>query len=417
MASRARTLLDALALPEDTHDERLQKRLQLAMALASVPVVALWGAMFYFSGHASAARWDLFYCAATLGLVAFAVVTRSYGPFRHLHPLLVLLAPFALHWELGGFRGSGGAILWCTIAPVATMMFAGPRRSLPTFLGMIVLAAVGFLRDGPLAPAVLGLSPNEASFHFAFNTIGVVGFLYLSTRHFVSRIDFEKARSERLLRNVLPAAIAERLKRDDGTIADRHPSVTVLFADIAGFTPLAARLPARDVVLVLNEIFSAFDQIADAHGLEKIKTIGDAYMLVGGLPDPMPDHAVRVAEAALAMRDFIEELAQGRGLDLSMRIGIHSGEVVAGVIGRRKFAYDLWGDTVNTASRMESHGAPGRVHASDATRALLGDAVRCVERGTIVVKGKGEMRTHWIERPDRVLTSIPASRPVAETSS
>jgi class 3 adenylate cyclase len=166
----------------------------------------------------------------------------------------------------------------------------------------------------------------------------------------------------------------------------------VLFADIVGFTPFSAKMTPRDLVHLLNEVFSAFDALARRHGLEKIKTIGDAYMVVGGLPAPRTDHAAAVAAMALDMRDAIG--ARGEGLVL--RIGLHTGPVVAGVIGTSKFTYDLWGDTVNTASRMESHGVPGRIHVSDELRAALGEGWRLEERGVIEVKGKGPMRTHWL---------------------
>jgi class 3 adenylate cyclase len=389
-------LFDIATLPADSHDTRLQKRLQVAMAIASIPVVGAWGLLFIAQGHARLALWHAGYCVGSLLLVVFVGATKRYSIFRALHPLFVMLAPFGLHLELGGFRGSGGAILWCLLAPIASMMFAGARRSWSMFLGMMLLVAIAWVREVPLAPASYVLTPDEVSFHVAFNTIGFVAFLYLSTRYFVSRIDAEKARSEALLLNVLPGSIAERLKKEEGTIADRFECATVLFTDIVGFTPLAAKLDAEGVVKLLDEIFSAFDEIAGRFGLEKIKTIGDAYMLVGGVPEARADHAERVADAALAMRDFLERYSSERTLAISMRIGIHAGSVVAGVIGKKKFAYDLWGDTVNTASRMESHGAPGKIHVSDAVRERLGAAYRFEERGAVTLKGKGELRTFWL---------------------
>ncbi len=201
-------------------------------------------------------------------------------------------------------------------------------------------------------------------------------------------------RSEELLHNVLPAPIADRLKGGTGRIADHFSEVTVLFGDLVGFTTLSARLSPAELVAMLDEIFSVFDEIARRHGLEKIKTIGDAYMVVGGLPETRPDHAEAIAEMALEMRDYI---ASSAARDLRMRIGIHSGPVVAGVIGKQKFAYDLWGDTVNTASRMESHGVEGKVQVSQATFAQLQDRFELVSRGPIQVKGKGELQTWFLE--------------------
>jgi guanylate cyclase len=391
--------VDIATEPADSHDVRLQKRLQIAMAAASIPAVAAWGLAFVAQGHAHLAVWQLGYCGGTALCLGGLAITRSYSWFRVAHPLLVMLGPFGLQWQLGGFRASGGALIWSLLAPIASMMFAGARRSWPMFVAMVLLVALSWVREVLLAPDSYELSPNEVAFHFAFNTIGFVAFLYLSTRYFVSRIDAEKARSEALLLNVLPGSIAERLKKkekESGVIADRFEGATVLFTDIVGFTPLAAKLDAEGVVALLDEIFTAFDEIADRHGLEKIKTIGDAYMLVGGLPEPCADHAARVAEAAIAMRAFLERFSGERALAISMRIGVHSGSVVAGVIGKKKFAYDLWGDTVNTASRMESHGAPGKIHVSEATRALLDGAYAFEDRGVVTVKGKGELRTFWL---------------------
>jgi adenylate cyclase len=205
-------------------------------------------------------------------------------------------------------------------------------------------------------------------------------------------------RSEELLHNILPPTIASRLKARGDTIADGFGEVSVLFADIVGFTSMSAKLAPERVVAVLNELFSRFDDLADHLGLEKIKTIGDCYMVAGGLPEPRADHAEAVANMALGMLDVIHELRSRTDDALDLRIGIHSGPVVAGVIGKRKFIYDLWGDTVNTASRMESHGIPGAVQVSDTTHDLLAGKIAMQERGTIEVKGKGAMRTWLIER-------------------
>ena len=209
----------------------------------------------------------------------------------------------------------------------------------------------------------------------------------------------ERERSERLLLSILPQAIAERLKDSPGTIAEGFPEATVLFADLAGFTTFSRAADPRGIVEVLDTIFSEFDRLAAAAGIEKIKTIGDAYMAVAGLPEQRPDHAVAAAALALGMRDAFAALARDRGLPLELRIGIHSGPVVAGVIGRHKFSYDLWGDTVNIASRMESHGAPGMIHVSTATRSLLGERFRFEPRGEVVVKGSGPMETFVLLGP------------------
>lgn len=206
----------------------------------------------------------------------------------------------------------------------------------------------------------------------------------------------EREKSERLLLNILPEAIADKLKEGHSHIADGFPEVTILFADIVGFTKLSETISPQDLVQLLNKIFSSFDGLCARHGLEKIKTIGDAYMVVGGLPMPRKDHAEAIAEIALDMQQEIERFNARENANLSIRIGINTGPVVAGVIGTTKFIYDLWGDAVNTASRMESHGIPDAIQASAATYQLLQDKYLWKERGIIHVKGKGEMMAYLL---------------------
>jgi class 3 adenylate cyclase len=217
-------------------------------------------------------------------------------------------------------------------------------------------------------------------------------------KNFIQQIQLEKERekSERLLLNILPVSIAERLKQKQETIADGFAEATVLFADIAGFTRLAASRTPREVVDMLNDIFSEFDHLAEKHGVEKIKTIGDAYMAVAGLPVHTPGHAMAVVELALDMQDAVARRAVSGGGPVSLRIGINTGPVVAGVIGMKKFIYDVWGDTVNTASRMESHGVEGGIHVTEETFRRVRHAYRLDDRGTLKIKGKGEMRTYLL---------------------
>ena len=205
-----------------------------------------------------------------------------------------------------------------------------------------------------------------------------------------------KERSEDLLLNVLPAPIAEQLKQHEGSLAKDFDDVTIMFADIVGFTPLAANMKPIELVDLLNQIFSTFDQLTENYGVEKIKTIGDAYMVAGGLPDPLPDHPEIMARMALAMQAYMGQFTTPNGDRFKIRIGIHTGSVVAGVIGTKKFIYDLWGDTVNVASRMESSGQPGKIQVTDAIYEKLKDRYLFEKRGKIKVKGKGEMTTYWL---------------------
>jgi adenylate cyclase len=388
-------LLDLGGRPEDTKELRELKQLQLAMTWSSVPTLLAVAGVLSWLGRNDALIYPLGYVGLTLLVLGIYALTKHHGFFRETHTLIVLLLPLGLHWHLGGFAGSGGWLLWCVLAPVAALMFVGPRRSYGWFAAWVCVIALAALREGPLAGGA-PLTKTASSAFFCFNVLGVSSFMFLTTRQFVERLETERARSETLLLNVLPAPIAERLKREEGIIADRFEQVTVLFSDLVGFTKLAQRLSARELVELLNEVFSEFDELAAKHGLEKIKTIGDAYMLVGGLPVPRDDHARAVAAMAGEMVEVVQRFARDRDATLSMRIGIHSGEVVAGVIGLRKFTYDLWGDTVNVASRMESHGEPERIHLSQETAELLQPHFELEERGVIEVKGKGPLKTFWL---------------------
>ena len=216
--------------------------------------------------------------------------------------------------------------------------------------------------------------------------------LFLSERHVAA----ERARADRLLENILPTAIATQLKTSDSTIAERFDAVTILFADIVGFTTFARSRQPTEVVDLLNALFSRFDDLVAESGLEKIKTLGDGYMVAGGVPTPRPDHAAAVAGLALGMMKATESFAHEFDVDWSIRIGLHSGPVVAGVIGKRKFAYDLWGDTVNVSSRLESTSEPGRIQLADETARLLGDEFSLEPRGKITLKNRGDVRTYFL---------------------
>jgi class 3 adenylate cyclase len=214
---------------------------------------------------------------------------------------------------------------------------------------------------------------------------------------YLKQLQAEQEKSERLLLSILPRPVAEQLKQTQSTIADSFAEATVLFADIVDFTGISTHRSPIEMVNLLNHIFSAFDNLAEEHGLEKIKTIGDAYMVVGGIPKHRPDHAEAIADMALDMQIAISKFNSETGESFSIRIGISTGPVVAGVIGTKKFIYDLWGDTVNTASRMESHGFPGAIQVTDSTYQSLKERYLLEERGTIPVKGKGKMQTYLLK--------------------
>jgi len=345
--------------------------LQVAYALGYLPT--LW---FNHRGHhAAATTWLL------LGghlLVVSQVLVEGTGFDVHLFFMLHTMLPFLLY----GPRHSAVMFTLSALAGVDLVLVVSLGDHLPHIGPVIAPDNLRILR-----PIMLGglFATLAACAHYARRATLIAE----------AALDRAHQRSEELLLNILPPSIAKRLKLSGGTIADGFTGVTVLFADIVGFTRLSSRLPPERIVEVLNELFCKFDDLAGHFGLEKIKTIGDCYMVAGGLPEPRADHAEAVAEMGLAMLGIVAELAARWGEALNIRIGIHSGPVVAGVIGKRKFIYDLWGDTVNIASRMESHGIPGTIQLSAASRQLLDGKYRLRQRGMIDVKGKGEMET-WL---------------------
>ncbi len=290
----------------------------------------------------------------------------------------------------------------------AVVLLVTPRRDwfYYPFAGLSLLLYLYFVLVMPSSEAVIQIDPTIAALSRIACIVSTFGTLILigalsdgDTREAEGKLAVEHERSESLLLNILPASISDRLKSGHKSIADGFAEVSVVFADIVGFTELSARLPPDELVRILNEVFSRFDDLADRYGLEKIKTIGDAYMVAAGLPKVRADHAELAVRMAIRMRDSLEALNKEKGYGIAIRIGVHSGPVVAGVIGKKKFIYDLWGDTVNTASRMESHGVKGSVHISEVTANLVKDHFELEARGAITVKGKGEMATFFVGAP------------------
>jgi len=312
---------------------------------------------------------------------------------RRRWPLAVLLASAAIlqvYYQLD-YPGIYPAVPLS--AALATAWAAGHRLWSLLVVGFFVLAGIGVgyqtLLPNQPAVQVLGDVMRDTVLFAAVLLLGEA----VRTRRALQR---EEERSQRLLLNVLPAPIAARLKQREDVIADGFPEVTVLFADLVDFTRRSQRSSPQQVVQVLDELFTAFDQLTKRHGLEKIKTIGDAYMVAGGLPEPRPDHAQAVADMALAMREEVAGRTDPSGQPLQVRIGIDTGPVVAGVIGTDKFSYDLWGDTVNTASRMESLGVPGCIQVTARTYQRLQNSYQFQRRGLVAVKGKGEMVSYFL---------------------
>lgn len=371
------------AMPDDSDDERIRKgALTLAVGMVSA-LTPIWVVTYLILDLPLSAAIPLAYLVISVISLAAFWRTKRFRGFRTTQLALLLCLPFALQWSLGGFVASSGVALWALTCPLGALTFAGTKQASPWFIAYVGLIGVSLALEPHLTPADVPEAVEVAS--FAANVVGVSLTAYLLLQFFVREREREHARSERLLLNVLPAPVATRLKRDEGVIADRFESATVLFADIVDFTRMSSELPAYEVVRLLDAVFSDFDRLVEQRDLEKIKTIGDSYMVAGGIPIPRPDHVGAIADLALEMRRSVTRYGEG----VAVRIGIDTGPVVAGVIGRRKFIYDLWGDTVNTASRMESHGVPGEIQVTARVVDVLHAEYRFDLRGSIDIKGKG----------------------------
>jgi class 3 adenylate cyclase len=383
--------------PDDPDDVRTRK-VTLTLAAEIVTVLSvIWVWTYLALGRPLSAAIPFGYQVASILTLLIFSRTKDFRSFRFSQIVLILALPFILQWSLGGYIASSAVSLWALVGVFGALFFYSARGAVPWFLVFVGLTIVSGLVDRNMASHAAAIPSGIQVAFFVLNVLGVALTAFLLLQYSTRAREDALARSDGLLLNVLPRSIATRLKRRPGVIADRYEDVTVLFADVADFTPYAEARTPEQVVGVLDEVFSAFDDLTEARELEKIKTIGDAYMVAGGLPDPRTDHAEAIAELAIEMQAAFERICTQLGLDLAIRIGIDSGPVVAGVIGRRKFIYDLWGDTVNTASRMESHGLAGRIQVSEATYERLRGRYRFEPRGGIQVKGKGIIDTYILE--------------------
>jgi len=332
----------------------------------------------------------------------------EYSTFTQLAMLLVM--PFLMQWIIGGFEASSGVAIWAILSPVGALLILGTRQSTPWFFLFIALVLASWGMNDVFAGYALPIPKHTRQVFFLVNVCGAASILYFVMRYFEAQksrimraldeknaeLLFEQDKSERLLLNILPKSVADRLKNHNGRIADSYESVTIMFADLVDFTGISAGMSAADLVELLNRVFSRFDVLAEKYGLEKIKTIGDAYMVVGGAPNLRADHADAVALMAIEMQQALAELSSADGKPLQMRIGINSGPVIAGVIGNSKFSYDLWGDTVNMASRMEHYGIANAIQVTEPTYQLLQGRFAFESRGAITIKGKGKVDVYLL---------------------
>lgn len=382
--------------PNDDQDIRLQKTLLVFSSLMMSTLAIIWGSIYLVFRENLAAVIPLSYSVLSYLSIIWFAFTRRYKFFRFTQLLFPLLLPFFLMLALGGFINSSGVILWAITSPLGALLFASRRQAIGWFLVYLALIVIGAFLE-PFGRSASNLPPVLGTIFFVMNIGCTSAVAFVLLQYFVAQrntnlrlLHLEQDKSENLLLNILPKEIADILKNENRTIANQYDDVSVLFADIVEFTPMSALMTPVELVELLNKVFLYFDELVERYDLEKIKTIGDCYMVAAGVPRPRSDHAYVLAQMALEVQTyFSSQEFDGRQLDF--RIGINSGPVVAGVIGRKKFIYDLWGDTVNTASRMESQGVSGRIQITETTYRLLRDEFICEPRGRVMVKGKGEM--------------------------
>jgi adenylate cyclase len=397
--------------PGNSDELQLKKQVLLFACGLMIAGSAVWLSIYRLLGMPMPATLPVVFQLLSLATLLIYLWTLNFEFFRATQLGLWLFVPFVAQWAIGDFVSASGIILWGLLAPVGAALLFSVRESLPWMVAYVVLTVASGYVDYQLVGMPhknAGVPLQTSIVFFALNFAAVAMIVYwllsfafaerarsrarLEVAH--AKLQEEQDRSERLLLNILPGPIAERLKHSSAEIADGFPEVTVMFADVVNFTQIAEHMTPGEVFSLLNRMFSEFDTIAERHGLEKIKTIGDAYMVAGGLSRSETDFSGAIAELALDMRDVVagEFIIQDKPLQL--RIGIGTGPVVAGVIGRKKFIYDLWGDTVNIASRITTEGVPGAVHVDEPTFTRLRERYEFHPPQTIYLKGKGDTKVY-----------------------
>jgi class 3 adenylate cyclase len=407
-----------------TPEEKLSGDMLILTTGFMMCAAALWLAIYWSMGYQYSTAIPLVFQGVS------AIIIMLYLRFRRLYAFaaaqlgLILFAPFAMQWAIGNFVNSSGVSLWGLMAPVGAVTVLGTRQSLPWFFAWVFMTVMAGVFDYMLSGTVQRFDLQTVAVFFVLNFAAISVMIYSLLWYFASekqklreQVDasheemrLERERSERLLLNILPPAIAERLKRNEVNIAQGHADVTVLVADIVGFTRMTEEISPVETVKILNDVFSIFDDIADQYHVEKIKTIGDAYMAAAGLETGAQIHyADAIAHMALDMQAKIDAYRQRTGERIEIRIGIGTGPIVAGVIGKKKFIYDMWGDTVNVAFRLAADAYAGSVQVDLTTYRRLQHRFRFDEVHEVDIKGKGRMQIFRLSAPLEDVTPRQAS--------
>ncbi len=387
---------------EDNDDAatRLKKNTLTLASLFGASSLVFWaGWMFYFREPAAGMLWLVYAGFLFTVLLFWGITKKGFHIAGAAFIISLLVFPFMLGLIIGTYAGFGGA--WYAILTMLAAYIYYPDHFKTFFAAAIITVLAGLFFDAFSVPTK-NFPPIFYSILYGASFLVLGGITVMMLIQVMRQRDLayrnihdEREKADSLLRNILPVKIVSRLKQGEQVIADQLEQVSVLFADIVGFTPLSSRMSPVELVELLDDVFSHIDLLVEKYGLEKIKTIGDCYMVASGVPLSRPDHAIAITAMALEFRDYALNNSF-RGHKLSFRIGINSGELVAGVIGKKKFAYDLWGDTVNTASRMESHGLENAIQITSSTFRLIGNEFHCEPRGMIQVKGKGSMEVYKV---------------------
>jgi class 3 adenylate cyclase len=404
--------LGRAAVDENDDDElRLRKTLLIfASGLMNMAAI-VWLAIYWALGLKLPTTIPLAYQLLSALILAVYLKTRNFDFFRVAQLSLFLFAPFVIQWSIGSFVNSSGIVLLALLAPVGAMVVYGPRESIPWFVAYVALTALSgafdyYLADGNFS----GVPMRTVAVFFVLNFTILSSIMYLLLRYFVQQKDvfqaelarqhglvqLEQRKAEQLLTTILPPHIAQRLKQDQTTIADGFADVSVMFADIVNFTTLAEELTPKEVVTFLNDVFTRFDELAEKHRVDKIKTIGDAYMVAGGVSGDDTQYVSSVADLALEMLDLTRNDETIRRYNVSFHVGIATGPVIAGVIGVKRFIYDLWGDTVNIASRITAEAPSGEIYVDKTTYRRLGARYMFSEPQELMFKGKGKMTVYQL---------------------
>ena len=384
--------------------------------LLMVPLFAiaglLWACIYYYYGAKTAAIIPGSYGVTSLLSLLIYRWHKNFNIFRAIQLALILLLPCLLHLALGDFVSSSAVIIWATFCPLGALAFQNAKAAGYWLILFITCVIVVFFLEENSVVSVTNLPAQLVSFFFVLNISAVTILLFYLLRYFVNQneqvkeklkyehvqLTIEQEKSERLLLNILPRRIAERLKSGEKVIADEHDKAVILFADIVQFTDISQRVTPKVLVENLNKVFTHFDALVEKYGLEKIKTIGDAYMVAAGLNGFDYGQISKIADVALSMACDIKKFTLDGYSKCDLKIGIHIGSVTAGVIGSKKFSYDVWGDAVNTASRMESFGEPGKIQVSKEFYNYIKDEYECSHRGNVEIKGKGLMDLYFLIR-------------------